>query len=158
MNEEEEEDTCSKGPHTEAQETATVTGVTGTEEAHIIQHTSPPIPTSVTEQEENSQGLSKKEKAQRKKDKKLQKARDQQEEKDKLRETLADLPSQREDELALLNQQLLLEGLEVKNVAADGHCLYRYAQLCTMYGVMHVSWPQLMSLTFSQYIILDLLV
>ena len=74
---------------------------------------------------EQEHGLSKKEKAQRKKEMKLRKEKEKQSEKEAYKESLADLPSQREQELALLNQELLKEGLEVKNVAADGHCLYR---------------------------------
>lgn len=95
---------------------------TAPEESPIIQVTNTSI--TVAEQEE-SQGMSKKDKALRKKAKKLQKAKDQLEEKEKLKESLAALPSQRENELEQINQQLRTEGLEVKNVAADGHCLYR---------------------------------
>jgi len=74
---------------------------------------------------EKEKGLSKKEKALRKKEKKLQKEKEKLAEKERLKESLADLPSQRQEELAALNRQLLPEGLEVKDVAADGHCLYR---------------------------------
>jgi hypothetical protein len=81
------------------------------------------------ENEDNQKGLSKKEKAQRKKEKKLLKEKEKLAEKEKLKEEMADLPSQRQEELAALNRQLLPEGLEVKDVAADGHCLYRCVRL-----------------------------
>ena len=97
-----------------------------------------PIIPSEVNKEEVPQGLSKKEKAQRKKDKKLQKDKDKLEEKARLKASLADLPSQRAEELQRLNQQLLAEGLGVKDVAADGHCLYRYGELyCAMRAYMN---------------------
>lgn len=111
-----EDDTCSE----DQQKDSTAAHDTKLEESPIIQQAATPV------QEETSQGgLSKKEKAQRKKDKKLQKERDQLEEKERLKESLAALPSQRDEELDLLTQQLRAEGLAVKHVAADGHCLYR---------------------------------
>lgn len=69
--------------------------------------------------------LSKKEKSQRKKDKKLQREREKEEERDRLRVAMSDLPSQRLEEQAALNQQLRAEGLQIQDVAADGHCMYR---------------------------------
>ena len=81
--------------------------------------------TSVKEDTHSTEGISKKEKAKRKKEKKLQKEKDKILEKEKLKESMADLPSQREQELEQLNCQLQQEGFEVKNVASDGHCLYR---------------------------------
>jgi len=68
---------------------------------------------------------SKKEKAKRKKDKKAQKDKDKLEEKEKYRESVSALPNQKEIESSQLNLLLSAEGMEVKPVQADGHCLYR---------------------------------
>ena len=75
--------------------------------------------------DEEREGLSKKEKARRKKEKKALKTKEKEAEKEKFREAMSNVPSSREVESAQLNKMLEKEGLVVKDVAADGHCLYR---------------------------------
>eukprot|EP01041_Mallomonas_annulata_P007959 gene7959-16292_t len=75
------------------------------------------------ELEEQQRIADKKAKAKRKKDKKANKDAEREQQKEELKANSG--RSQREIELEQLNSLLVKEGLQVKEVAADGHCMYR---------------------------------
>jgi OTU domain-containing protein 6 len=66
---------------------------------------------------------SKREKAMKKKEKKKKKLEQEEAEKERIRQNAG--PSMREEELKILNGALSTDCLRVKEVASDGHCLYR---------------------------------